>query len=251
LHEKMFLAKNLSQKCFSGVHGQSSDNKRTTYEPNCHRHRARRGRTLLRRSSRQGALISSRTQEAVAAAKAGGVRLGGTNARSLLKPGRATNALGANLEHGDIVLDREGDHSMPTLRNPRHERFAEELATGKTADAAYVLAGYKENRSNAARLGADRDIQARVAEIQSVGAERAAITVETLMAEAEEARSKAMGEKGGAAAAVAAITAKAKLAGLWREKVAQTDPSGENAPRYIISDHVMSEEDWIRERCGE
>jgi hypothetical protein len=55
--------------------------------------------------------------------------------------------------------------------------------------------------------------------------------------------------QGGVNAAVAAITAKAKLAGLWREKVAQTDPSGENAPRYIISDHVMSEEEWIRERC--
>jgi hypothetical protein len=47
------------------------------------------------------------------------------------------------------------------------------------------------------------------------------------------------------------ITAKAKLAGLWREKVAQTDPSGENAPRYIISDRPMTEEEWIRERCGE
>ena len=57
-----------------------------------------------------------------------------------------------------------------------------------------------------------------------MGAERAAITIETLIAEAEAARSKAMGEKGGANAAVAAITAKAKLAGLWREKVAQTDP---------------------------
>jgi hypothetical protein len=40
----------------------------------------------------------------------------------------------------------------------------------------------------------------------------AAITVETLKAEAEAARSKAMGEKGGASVAVAAITAKAKLA---------------------------------------
>ena len=140
---------------------------------------------------------------------------------------------------------------MPTLRNPRHERFAQELATGKTADAAYVLAGYRANRSNAARLSASRDIQKRVAEIQSLGAERAAVTVETLIAEAEAARSKAMGEKGGAAAAVAAITAKAKLAGLWREKVAQTDPSGENAPRYIISDRPMTEEEWIRERCGE
>jgi phage terminase small subunit len=138
---------------------------------------------------------------------------------------------------------------VPTLRNPRHERFAQELAAGKTADAAYVMAGYRENRSNAARLNANRDIQKRVVEIQSVGA--AAVTVETLIAEAEEARSKAMGEKSGASAAVAAITAKAKLAGLWREKVAQTDPSGEKPPRYIISDRPMTEEEWIRERCGE
>ena len=157
----------------------------------------------------------------------------------------ATNALVANLEYGDIVLDREGDHSMPTLRNPRHERFAQELATGKTADAAYGLAGYRENRSNAARLSANQDIEKRVAEIQAVGAELAAITVETLIAEAEAARS------GGAAAAVAAITAKAKLAGLWREKVAQTDPSGENAPRYIISERPLTEEEWMRETCGE
>jgi phage terminase small subunit len=128
---------------------------------------------------------------------------------------------------------------------------AQELATGKTADAAYVLAGYRENRSNAARLAADRDIQRRVAEIQSLGAERAAITVESLIVEAEKARSKAMSEKGGAAATVAAITAKAKLAGLWREKVAQTDPSGENAPRYILSECPLTEEEWIRERCGE
>jgi hypothetical protein len=79
------------------------------------------------------------------------------------------------------------------LRNPRHERFAQELATGKTADLAYVLAGYRENRSNAARLNASQNIQERVAEIQSMGAERAAISVETLIAEAEAARSKATG----------------------------------------------------------
>jgi phage terminase small subunit len=97
------------------------------------------------------------------------------------------------------------------LRNPRHERFAQELAAGKTADAAYVLSGrFARYRSNAARLSANQDIQKRVAEIQSLGAELAAITVETLIAEAEEARSKAMGEKGGAAAAVAAITRQGK-----------------------------------------
>ena len=42
-----------------------------------------------------------------------------------------------------------------------------------------------------------------------------------LIAEAEAARVKAMSEKGGAAAAVNALTAKAKLAGMWREKVDQ------------------------------
>jgi hypothetical protein len=59
-----------------------------------------------------------------------------------------------------------------------------------------------------------------------------------------------MGDKGGAAAAVAAITVKAKLADLLREKVAVTDPSGEKAPRYIISDRPMTEEEWARERWG-
>ena len=96
-------------------------------------------------------------------------------------------------------IANKGDQSMPTLRNPRHERFAQELATGKTADAAYVLAAYRANRSNAARLSANRDIQKRVAEIQSLGAELAAISIETLIAEAEAARTKAMGEKGGIA----------------------------------------------------
>jgi phage terminase small subunit len=54
---------------------------------------------------------------------------------------------------------------VPTLRNLQHETFAQELATSKTADAAYVLAGYRANRSNAARLSANQDIQKRVAEI--------------------------------------------------------------------------------------
>ena len=49
----------------------------------------------------------------------------------------------------------------------------------------------------------------------------AKVTIESLIAEAEAARAKAMSEKGGAAAAVSALTAKAKLAGMWREKVDQ------------------------------
>jgi hypothetical protein len=63
------------------------------------------------------------------------------------------------------------------------------------------------------------------------------VTIESLIAEAEAARMKAMSEKGGAAAAVTALTAKAKLAGMWREKVDQHNtgsPVYERIERVIV-----------------
>ncbi len=116
---------------------------------------------------------------------------------------------------------RLGEGLMGELSNPRHERFAQELAAGNPADAAYEAAGYRKHRGNAARLSANEHVKNRVKEIQAVGAELAAVTVQSLIDEAEEARIKAMESPNGAAAAVSAITAKAKLAGLWREKVDQ------------------------------
>lgn len=65
---------------------------------------------------------------------------------------------------------------MPVLSNTRHERFAQELFAGKTADEAYVLAGFKRNRGNASRLKADESILARVEELKSAAAERAQVT---------------------------------------------------------------------------
>jgi hypothetical protein len=106
---------------------------------------------------------------------------------------------------------------MGELANPRYERFAQELAAGITADSAYEAAGYRKHRGNAARLSANENIKNRLREIQAMGAERAAVTVQSLMDEAEQARIKAMESPNGAAAAVSAITAKAKLAGLWHE----------------------------------
>lgn len=54
---------------------------------------------------------------------------------------------------------------MAILTNPRHERFAQELAAGKSALQAYELAGYKNGQKNAHRLGSDEGILGRVAEI--------------------------------------------------------------------------------------
>lgn len=56
---------------------------------------------------------------------------------------------------------------MPTLPNARHERFAQELATGKSAAESYETAGFKPNRHNAATLARGQHILDRVSEILS------------------------------------------------------------------------------------
>jgi phage terminase small subunit len=57
---------------------------------------------------------------------------------------------------------------MGEIQNPRHERFAQELAAGNPADAAYKAAGYQKHRGNAARLSANEHVKDRVKEIQAV-----------------------------------------------------------------------------------
>jgi hypothetical protein len=80
----------------------------------------------------------------------------------------------------------------------------------------------KANAGNACSLKSQQYISKRVVELQeeqlaihqqatAAAAVSAQVTIESLIAEAEAARAKAMSEKGGAAAAVSALTAKAKL----------------------------------------
>jgi phage terminase small subunit len=62
---------------------------------------------------------------------------------------------------------------MPVLKNARHEKFAQALAKGSTADDAYENAGFKPDRGHASRLAANGNVQARVGEIKSRAAEKA------------------------------------------------------------------------------
>lgn len=62
---------------------------------------------------------------------------------------------------------------MPVLKNPKHEIFAQGVAKGMTAVAAYAAAGYKPHLGNPARLLSENDIRSRVFEIQSAVNERA------------------------------------------------------------------------------
>lgn len=75
---------------------------------------------------------------------------------------------------------------MPVLKNAKHELFAQHVARGQTVDQAYVLAGYQEHRSNAARLSAKEDVRSRIEEIQSKAADRAGMTVERIVRELEK-----------------------------------------------------------------
>ena len=137
---------------------------------------------------------------------------------------------------------------MPTLSNPPHEAFAQALARGTSAAAAYIEAGYKANAGNACTLKSQQSISKRVLELQEEqlaihqqatveAAANAKVTIESLIRDAEAARVKAMAGKGGAAAAVSALTAKAKLAGMWRDKVDQHNtgtPAYERIERVIV-----------------
>src|SRR5262245_23084418 len=101
---------------------------------------------------------------------------------------------------------------MPPLPNPRHEKFAQELATGQSASEADICAGYKFNSGNCIRLKANESIAARVAELQKRGAARAEVTIASLVSELEEERLEAL-RLGQISAAVAATMGKAKITG--------------------------------------
>jgi phage terminase small subunit len=63
-----------------------------------------------------------------------------------------------------VTVDRNRV-DMPTLRNPKWERFAQELAGGKTAGQAYELAGFSPNPANAWRLHQREEVRRRINEI--------------------------------------------------------------------------------------
>lgn len=66
---------------------------------------------------------------------------------------------------------------MSALANARHERFAQELAKGKSQTDAYIEAGYKGDVTAASRLSRNVKVQDRVAELKERAATRAEITV--------------------------------------------------------------------------
>lgn len=108
---------------------------------------------------------------------------------------------------------------MPVLENVRHERFAQELAKGKTQDQSYVDAGYKHDYGAASRLSRNVKIQERVKELQERAAIRVEWDIKDAISELEEARIAAkIADTVQASAMINATMGKAKLLGLVVDK---------------------------------
>ena len=105
------------------------------------------------------------------------------------------------------------------LDNPRHERFAQELAKGNSATAAYELAGYTPDRPNALRLTTNDGVAKRVQELQAKGAARAEITIQGHIEELHRlAKAAETGDKPAIGAAVRAEELIGKVSGFYVEK---------------------------------
>jgi hypothetical protein len=108
------------------------------------------------------------------------------------------------------------------LASFRQERFAQELAMGRSQGEAYALSGYRLSTvgardANASRLLRNDKVAARVAELRAEAAASTAITVESLIREAADIQCAATAA-GNHSVAIAAVVTKAKLAGLWVER---------------------------------
>lgn len=107
---------------------------------------------------------------------------------------------------------------MPPL-TPKQQRFVQEYLQDHNGAQAAIRAGYSESaaRQQGSRLLTDPRVLAAVRAGQKKVAKKAEVTVDSLMAELEQARKLALKEKQ-ASAAVTATMGKGKLAGLLVEK---------------------------------
>lgn len=111
---------------------------------------------------------------------------------------------------------------MPALENARHERFAQELAKGKTQEQAYIDAGYSPDaaRVNASRLMTNDNISERVDELKQEIAKVAVLDVAAVVTRLVRYADKGeqLAEAAGLSVARASMMDAAKLLGFVVDK---------------------------------
>jgi hypothetical protein len=132
---------------------------------------------------------------------------------------------------------------MPVLKNGKHEKFVKAICIGNMSNAEAYRSVYGEQQSvfaasaSANRLLKSAKVLARIAELQAEAATKHQITVESMIDEFNDIVRKASAKEQ-YSAAVAALTAKAKLAGLWVDRAENINGN------YAISDKPLSEQEW-------
>ena len=132
---------------------------------------------------------------------------------------------------------------MPILTNPRHEKFAQLLAQGRTEYEAYELCHYKPHRGNPCKLAHNPSVAARVEEITREAARRTVINKEYLIEKSEELR--AQGMKSGQLAA--AGTAIRELGVLTGHRIERAEIGGPGEFDHLSDDELLAA---IRERSA-
>jgi phage terminase small subunit len=158
---------------------------------------------------------------------------------------------------------------MPILSNPRHERFAQELANGISATEAYERAGFARNRVSAHRLKQKPNIGERISELlkqrEHINAqatakaiEKTALTKEWVIERLIENANRAMqnvpvldrdGRPTGEYRYEGQVANKA-LELLGKEIGMFVDRTADVSALYAISDEPMTLEDWALEFTG-
>jgi len=122
---------------------------------------------------------------------------------------------------------------MGVLTNQRHERFAQELAKGKSTLEAYELAGYEPNRGNATTLKANESILNRVVELQQTQWDKAELDRNWVIERLKTIETKAF-EKGQYGNAKSCVELIGKDMGMFRdsERAANVTVNLESKPDF-------------------
>lgn len=148
---------------------------------------------------------------------------------------------------------------MVALRDPQLERACQHLAAGfaltpeervkrglrpdcSLQQEAAAIGGLdtlaSSFKSNARKFCQKKVVRERVGEIQYAGAALASTSVGSLIVEAEAARAGAMTKKD-FSAALTGVQTKAKLAGIWRERVEATGKDGAPLPVAAVGPTII------------
>lgn len=135
---------------------------------------------------------------------------------------------------------------MEGLKNPRHEAFClYYIETGNATESyarAYNRKNDKTSEANGSALLKRTEVQLRLAKVRKAHAETHGVTVASITAELEEARTAAL-DAGQYAAAINAIVHKAKMHGVYVEKT-------DNTHRHVMSAEDLSEDELLRIATG-